>query len=216
MPSPHIRNWDLWNPDTPPTERCLLSARLFPVLHPSKALGPRDMLWMLDPKEDGGEALWAWRASWRLSWEQLQPCLDRAATLASRRDLFFRQALHKARKVLEARQDLSLRPLIWAAVREGCPGLLLATLDQGELLGLCVGKPGPASPALPALWIDDRRWETSEPRRDTVEFAFRLLGSFILVSREFDERLRPGPERLGPVSISKPYMFCTGCQSPRG
>lgn len=46
-----------------------------------------------------------------------------------------------------------------------------------------------------------------------MEFAFRLLGSFILVSREFDEKLRPGPEPLGPVSISKPYTFCTGCQN---
>lgn len=96
---------------------------------------------MLDPQEEAGEALWAWRASWRLSWEQLQPCLDRAATLASRRDLFFRQALHKARRVLEAQQDLSLRPLIWAAVREGCPGPLLATLDQGECAGNHAGKP---------------------------------------------------------------------------
>ncbi|KAK1330581.1 hypothetical protein QTO34_010776, partial [Cnephaeus nilssonii] len=110
-----------------------------------RALGPRDMLWMLDPQEDGGEALWAWRASWRLSWEQLQPCLDRGATLASRRDLFFRQALHKARKVLEARQDLSLRPLIRAAVREGCPGLLLATLDQ---VAAGAGDPGVAARVL--------------------------------------------------------------------
>lgn len=93
------------------------------------------MLWMLDPQEDGGKALWAWRASWRLSWEQLQPCLDRAATLASRRDLFFRQALRKARHVLQVQQDLSLRPLIRAAVSEGCVGPLLATLDQGECSG---------------------------------------------------------------------------------
>ncbi|KAM9191648.1 L-fucose kinase [Dugong dugon] len=140
-----IRDWDLWDPDMPPTERCLLSARLFPVLHPLRAVGPWDLLWMLDPKEDGGEALRAWRAAWRLSWEQLQPCLDRAATLSSRRDLFFRQALHKARHVLEARQDLSLRPLIWAAVREGCPGPLLATLDQ---VAAGAGDPGVAARAL--------------------------------------------------------------------
>ncbi|XP_075393744.1 L-fucose kinase [Tenrec ecaudatus] len=125
-----IRDWDLWDPDTPPAERCLLSARLFPVLYPSRVLGPQDLLWMLSPQEDGGEALRAWRATWRLSWEQLQPCLDRAATLAARRDLFFRQALLKVRHVLEVRQDLSLRPLIRAAVREGCPGPLLDTLDH--------------------------------------------------------------------------------------
>ncbi|XP_055477454.1 L-fucose kinase isoform X2 [Psammomys obesus] len=125
-----IRDWDLWDPDTAPSDRCLLNARLFPVLHPERALGPKDVLWMLHPQGDRGEALRAWRASWRLSWEQLQPCLDQAATLASRRDLFFCQALQKARHVLEARQDLCLRPLIRAAVGEGCSGPLLATLDK--------------------------------------------------------------------------------------
>lgn len=184
VPFPHIRDWDLWDPDTPPAERCLLSARLFPVLHPSRALGPQDMLWMLDPQEDGGKALRAWRACWRLSWEQLQPCLDRAATLASRRDLFFRQALCKARHVLEARQDLSLRPLIQAAVREGCPGPLLATLDQGE----CAGKPVPPSPALPALWVINLRvvgsQETLKQGRGAVECTSNFVGSFICVSGE--------------------------------
>ncbi|KAM5263136.1 LOW QUALITY PROTEIN: L-fucose kinase [Ctenodactylus gundi] len=125
-----IRDWDLWDPDTPHMERCLLSARLFPVLHPFKGCGPKDVLWMLDPQADGGKALRAWRASWRLSWEQLQPHLDRGVTLASRRNLFFLQALSKARHVLEAQRDLSLRPLIRAAVYEGCPGTLLAMLDQ--------------------------------------------------------------------------------------
>ncbi|XP_025744623.1 L-fucose kinase isoform X3 [Callorhinus ursinus] len=110
-----------------------------------RALGPQDLLWMLHPQEDGGKALRAWRACWRLSWEQLQPCLDRAATLASRRDLFFRQALRKVRHVLEARQDLSLRPLIRAAVREGCPGPLLATLDH---VAAGAGDPGVAARAL--------------------------------------------------------------------
>lgn len=140
-----VRDWDLWDPDTPPAERCLLSARLFPVLHPSRALGPRDMLWMLNPQEDGSEALRGWRACWRLSWEQLQPCLDRATALASRRDLFFCQSLRKARHVLEARQDLSLHPMIRAAVLEGCAGPLLAMLDQ---IAAGVGDPGVAARAL--------------------------------------------------------------------
>ncbi|XP_029058001.1 L-fucose kinase isoform X7 [Monodon monoceros] len=54
-------------------------------------------------------------------------------------------ALHKARHVLEARQDLSLRPLIQAAVREGFPGPLMATLDQ---VAAGVGDPGVAARAL--------------------------------------------------------------------
>lgn len=47
--------------------------------------------------------------------------------------------------------------------------------------------------------------------------------TWVLVSREFGERLRPGAESLSPRSISKPCMFCTGYQdiceepqSPRG
>lgn len=162
---------------------------------------------MLDPQEDGGKALRAWRACWRLSWEQLQPCLDRAAILASRRDLFFCQALRKARHVLEARQDLSLRPLIRAAVREGCPGPLLATLDQGE----CTGKPVPPSPA---LWLISLRalgsQETLKQGRDAVECTWNFVGSFILVCGEFGERLRPRTEPLGPWGISKPFVFCSG------
>lgn len=140
-----IRDCDLWDPDVCAAERCLLSARLFPVFHPSRALGPQDMLWMLGPQDDGGAALRVWRASWRLSWEQLQPCLDRAATLAFRRNLFFRQALCRARHVLEARQDLSLRPLIRAAIHEGCAGSLLATLDQ---VAAGAGDPGVAARSL--------------------------------------------------------------------
>ncbi|XP_060041157.1 L-fucose kinase isoform X3 [Erinaceus europaeus] len=140
-----IRDYDLWDPDVPAADRCLRTARLFPVFHPSRALGPKDMLWMLGPQDSGGAALRGWRASWRLSWEQLQPCLDRAATLASRRNLFFRQALCKARQVLEARQDLSLRPLIQAAIHEGCAGPLLTTLDQ---VAASAGDPGVAARSL--------------------------------------------------------------------
>lgn len=131
-----IREQDLWDPSTPPTERSLLNAHLFPAHHPSQALGPCAMLWMLKPQEDDGEALRTWRAAQRLSWEQLQLCLDQEATLASRRALFFRQALQKARLMLEMRQDRSLCPLIRAAVGEGCPGSMLAMLDQGECAGL--------------------------------------------------------------------------------
>lgn len=67
-----VRSWDLWDPDTPPAERSLLGARLFPVLHPSRTLGPQDMLWMLDPQEDGGKALRACHAC-----SSARPCLRR-------------------------------------------------------------------------------------------------------------------------------------------
>nr|XP_020017221.1 L-fucose kinase isoform X2 [Castor canadensis] len=211
-----IRDWDLWDPDTLPTERCLLSARLFPVLHPSRALGPQDMLWMLDPQEDGGKALKAWRASWRLSWEQLQPHLDRAATLASRRDLFFCQALQKARHVLEARQDLCLRPLIRAAVREGCPGLLLTTLDQGgwsdtppiayefggAVLGLAVRVDGRRPIGARARRIlEPELWLAVGPRQE--EMAMKI------VCRSLDD-LQDYCQPHSPGALLKAAFICAG------
>ncbi|XP_057390779.1 L-fucose kinase isoform X7 [Balaenoptera acutorostrata] len=74
---------------------------------------------------------------------QLHGARSRAFTLVGRLDSW--EALHKARHVLEARQDLSLRPLIRAAVYEGCPGPLMATLDQVAAGG---GDPGVAARAL--------------------------------------------------------------------
>lgn len=131
---------------------------------------------MLHPHKDRGEALRAWRASWRLSWEQLQPRLDRAATLDFRRDLFFRQALQKARHVLEARQDLCLHPLIRAAVGEGCSGPLLATLDKGECAG-CYSKEQdyvvcPACPLCHQLKGLKTRGPCNSKIEETLEFVF--------------------------------------------
>ncbi|KAM6223797.1 L-fucose kinase [Rhynchocyon petersi] len=125
-----VRDWDLWDVDMVPSERCLLNARLFPVAYPSKIMGLKNLLWLLNPQENGDTALRVWRASWRLSWEQLQACVDQAATVSARRDLFFHQALDKARYVLETRQDVSLRPIIRAAVQESCSGFLLDILDD--------------------------------------------------------------------------------------
>ncbi|XP_036604711.1 L-fucose kinase [Trichosurus vulpecula] len=123
-----IRDGDIWDVDASPAERCLLTARLFPVFSTSWSPGPRDVLWLLGSR--GGDSLQAWRAAWRMSWKQIQLHLDQATTLASRRTLFFQQAQGKVRRVLEGHQDQSLLPLIRAATHEGCQGLLLTTLDQ--------------------------------------------------------------------------------------
>ncbi|XP_056680562.1 L-fucose kinase isoform X2 [Monodelphis domestica] len=123
-----IRDGDIWDMDSQPAERCLLTARLFPVFFASRSPGPQDVLWLLN--SIGKDFLQAWRAAWRMSWKQLRLHLDQAATLASRRALFFQQAQGKVRHVLEERRDLSLLPLIRAATHEGYHGLLLTTLDQ--------------------------------------------------------------------------------------
>lgn len=132
MGSPFTSKGDLWDAETPQKDCCLLSARLFPVLHASEALGLEDVLWLLAPAASG-ERLARWRAAWRMSWQELLPCLDKAAELGARRDLFFLQGQHKVQCVLLGRQDGSLLPLIRSAVHEGYHEALLGTLDEGKL-----------------------------------------------------------------------------------
>ncbi|OXB74073.1 UNVERIFIED_CONTAM: hypothetical protein H355_003136 [Colinus virginianus] len=124
-----VRKGDLWDAETPQNDRCLLNARLFPVLHASEALGLEDVLWLLAPTASD-ERLARWRAAWRMSWQELLPCLDKAAELGARRDLFFMQGQQKVRRVLLGRQDGSLLPLIRSAVHEGYHEALLGTLDE--------------------------------------------------------------------------------------
>ncbi|XP_075017051.1 L-fucose kinase isoform X1 [Calonectris borealis] len=125
-----IREGDLWDTEMPRGSRCLLSARLFPVLHACEALGLEDVLWLLAPAAVAGERLARWRAAWRMSWQELLPCLDKAAELGARRALFFLQGQRKVRRVLLGRQDSSLLPLARSAVHEGYHEAVLGTLDE--------------------------------------------------------------------------------------
>lgn len=131
--SPSIREGDLWDAEMPRRSRCLLSARLFPVLHACEALGLEDVLWLLAPAAVASERLVRWRAAWRMSWQELLPCLDKAAELGARRALFFLQGQHKVRRVLLGHQDSSLLPLTRSAIHEGYHEAVLGTLDEGEL-----------------------------------------------------------------------------------
>ncbi|NWW92499.1 FUK kinase, partial [Rhynochetos jubatus] len=125
-----VREGDLWDAETPRRSRCLLNARLFPVLHAHEALGLEDVLWLLAPVTVAGERLARWRAAWRMSWQELLPCLDKAAELGARRALFFLQGQRKVRRVLLGRQDSSLLPLTRSAVHEGYHEAVLGTLDE--------------------------------------------------------------------------------------
>lgn len=132
--SPSIREGDLWDAETPQQRRCLLSARLFPVLHACEALGLEDVLWLLAPAAAvASDQLARWRAAWRMSWQELLPCLDKAAELDARQALFFLQGQRKVRRVLLGHQDSSLLPLTRSAVHEGYHEAMLGTLDEGEL-----------------------------------------------------------------------------------
>ncbi|XP_064315301.1 L-fucose kinase isoform X2 [Phalacrocorax carbo] len=125
-----IREGDLWDAEMPRRSRCLLNARLFPVLHACEALGLEDVLWLLAPAPVASVRLARWRAAWRMSWQELLPCLDKAAELRARRALFFLQGQRKVRRVLLGRQDSSLLPLARSAVHEGYHEAVLGTLDE--------------------------------------------------------------------------------------
>ncbi|XP_074864421.1 L-fucose kinase [Carettochelys insculpta] len=141
-----IREGDLWGADVPPSSRCLLNARLFPVLHAAEPLGVQHVLCLLG--SPAGEGLRGWRAAWRMSWEELLTCLDQEEDLASRRALFFQQAQGKLRRVLLEHQDCSLLPLIRSAVHEGYQEAVLGTLDQ---VAAVARDPGVAARALACI-----------------------------------------------------------------
>ncbi|XP_051627283.1 L-fucose kinase isoform X2 [Manacus candei] len=143
-----IREGDLWDAETPRRSRCLLSARLFPVLHACQALGLQDVLWLLAPAGGAGERLARWRTAWRMSWQELLPCLDTAAELGTRQALFFLQGQRKVRRVLLGHQDSSLLPLARSAVHEGYHEAVLGTLDE---VASTAGDAGVAARALACI-----------------------------------------------------------------
>ncbi|XP_064526748.1 L-fucose kinase isoform X4 [Pseudopipra pipra] len=143
-----IREGDLWDAETPRRSRCLLSARLFPVLHACQALGLQDVLWLLAPAGGAGERLARWRTAWRMSWQELLPCLDTAAELGTRQALFFLQGQRKVQRVLLGHQDSSLLPLARSAVHEGYHEAVLGTLDE---VASTAGDAGVAARALACI-----------------------------------------------------------------
>ncbi|KAM3829017.1 L-fucose kinase isoform 2-T2 [Vipera latastei] len=123
-----IRSQDLWSPDVPPDKRCLLNARLFPVLCASEPLDLGDLLWLLGSPET--RRLQSWRRAWRMSWKEMRAYLDQEAELASRKAIFFLQAQRKIQRVLTQQRNCSLLPLIRSAVLDGFGEALLDTLDR--------------------------------------------------------------------------------------
>ncbi|KAM8946017.1 L-fucose kinase [Pelodytes ibericus] len=138
---------ELWGLGAPPDKRSLLSAQLFPVLHPCETLGVSDVLWFLG-SDAGGDHLKRWRSSWRMSWQQLRKHRDQERALKSRREVFFSQALSKLQRGLLAQEGRSLLPIIRAAVQEGRQGALLTALDH---VACVAGSPGIAARALACI-----------------------------------------------------------------
>lgn len=126
---------DLWGSEHCSSECSILTAPLFPVLHPSESLGIEDVLWFLRSGTGGTDSeSWRqrWRSSWRMSWQQIWQYRDQERSLQARREVFFSQALEKVNRILLAREERSLMPIIRAAMQEGAHQRLLDTLDNGE------------------------------------------------------------------------------------
>ncbi|KAM9301554.1 L-fucose kinase [Gastrophryne carolinensis] len=129
-----ISESDLWGSKIQRSERSVLSAPLFPVLHPSESLNIGDVLWFLESGSSSSGAELErrrrrWRGSWRMSWHQMRQHQDQERALRARREVFFSQAQEKVQKILLGREERSLMPIIRAAVQEGAHQRLLNILD---------------------------------------------------------------------------------------
>ncbi|CAN2389283.1 L-fucose kinase [Pristimantis euphronides] len=139
---------DLWGCERS-SEQSVLTAPLFPVLHPSHTLGLGDVLWFIIPSDQNTQhQLQRWRSSWRMSWQQIRQHRDQERTLQARRELFFSQAQDKVQRILLGREERSLIPIIRAAVLEGTHHKLLDTLDT---VASITDDPGVAARALASV-----------------------------------------------------------------
>ncbi|XP_072278918.1 L-fucose kinase isoform X2 [Pyxicephalus adspersus] len=128
-----ISERDLWGSEHHSSECSVLTAPLFPVLHPSESLGIGDVLWFLRSGTCRAECeSWRqrWCSSWRMSWQQIRQHRDQERSLQARREVFFSQAMEKVNRILLGREERSLMPIIRAAVQEGTSQRLLDTLDN--------------------------------------------------------------------------------------
>ncbi|XP_048886958.1 L-fucose kinase isoform X1 [Brienomyrus brachyistius] len=105
---------------------CLLDARLFPVLLPSRgAVGLEGVEGLLE----GAGRVKEWREAWKLSLREVLSCTDQQEELHWRRELFFQAAQRRTVDTLKGRTEQSLLPSIRATVLGGQQENLLQTLD---------------------------------------------------------------------------------------
>ncbi|XP_072291330.1 L-fucose kinase [Eucyclogobius newberryi] len=109
--------------------RCLLGARLFPVLRPGAGVAGLDggVSWLLG---GGAGGLQSWRDAWRLSLKEVLSVTHQEAELRWREELLFLSGRQRVRDALIGRSDACLLPCFRAAVMGGQQGALLETLDN--------------------------------------------------------------------------------------
>uniref|UniRef100_A0A3B4AQW3 Uncharacterized protein n=1 Tax=Periophthalmus magnuspinnatus TaxID=409849 RepID=A0A3B4AQW3_9GOBI len=108
-------------------QRCLLGARLFPVLRPrAGVLGLEGgVAWLLG---GGANGLQSWRDAWRLSLKEVMSLTHQEAELHWREELLYLSGRRRVRDALIGRSDVCLLPCFRAAVMGGQQGALLETL----------------------------------------------------------------------------------------
>ncbi|KAK5866758.1 hypothetical protein PBY51_011308 [Eleginops maclovinus] len=109
--------------------RCLMEARLFPVLSPrGGAVGEEGgVCWLMGGGEGG---LGRWREAWRLSLKEVLSLTCQEAELRWREELQFLGGRRRVRDELRGRSHVCLLPCFRAAVQGGQQGALLQTLDS--------------------------------------------------------------------------------------
>ncbi|CAL9696540.1 unnamed protein product [Knipowitschia caucasica] len=121
-----IQAEDLWCHGS---RRCLLTARLFPVLRPRAGVAGLEgsVAWLL-----GGEAsgVQRWREAWRLSLQEVMSLTNQEAELRWREELLFLSGRRRVTDALIGRTDTCLLPCFRAAVMGGQQGAMLETLDS--------------------------------------------------------------------------------------
>ncbi|XP_033970067.1 LOW QUALITY PROTEIN: L-fucose kinase, partial [Trematomus bernacchii] len=109
--------------------RCLMEARLFPVLSPrGGAVGEEGgVCWLMG---GAGGGLGRWREAWRLSLKEVLSLTCQEAELRWREELLFLGGRRRVREELRGRSHVCLLPCFRAAVQGGQQGALLQTLDS--------------------------------------------------------------------------------------
>ena len=129
-----ITESDLWSNDIECDQRCLLNAKIYPLLHPN--LNKEDMkylndFFLIDLNDSSKNLTKTWRMCLRLSFEDILECVDLTYIFSSRRKTF--NTINNKRLVQNVLENrvIQFNSLIKNAVLDGHANELLKNFDEG-------------------------------------------------------------------------------------